>query len=192
MPDVLKTNLSTRPFYNERAILWALALAFVAVLALTVYNVTRVMSLTARQGTLSAEVARGEARIQELAAQTAKVRGNIDQDALARVIGAAQEANQIIDQRTFSWTELFNYLESTLPSGVMLTSVVPRVDKGGAVTITLQVLGREVEQIDDFIEKLEATGAFSNVFTGEEQVNDEEQIEARVTAQYKPASRGQS
>ena len=66
---VLKTNLSTRPFYNERAVHWALAVAFAAIVALTVFNVTRVMSLSARQGTLSAEVQREEARIQQLTAQ---------------------------------------------------------------------------------------------------------------------------
>ncbi len=120
------------------------------------------MSLSARQGTLSADAQREEARIEQLNAQTTKVRGSIDQKALARVIASAKEANAIIDQRTFSWTELFNHLESTLPTGVMLTPVRPRIDKD-ELRIELTVLGREVEQIDDFIEKLEATGAFSGV-----------------------------
>jgi Tfp pilus assembly protein PilN len=185
---VLKTNLSTRPFYNERAVHWALALAFAAIVALTVFNVTRVISLSARQGTLSADVQREEARIQQLAAQATKVRGSIDQKALARVIASAKEANAIIDQRTFSWTELFNHLESTLPTGVMLTSVRPKIDKDG-FHVELTVLGREVEQIDEFIEKLEATGAFVGVMTGEEAVTDEDEIEARIEARYTPASR---
>jgi Tfp pilus assembly protein PilN len=187
---VLKTNLSTRPFYNERAVHWALAVAFAVIAALTVYNVTRVLSLSARQGTLSADAQREEARIEQLNAQTTKVRGSIDQKALARVIASAKEANAIIDQRTFSWTELFNHLESTLPTGVMLTQVRPRIDKD-ELRIELTVLGREVEQIDDFIEKLEATGAFSGVMTGEEIVTENDEIEARIEARYNPASRTQ-
>jgi Tfp pilus assembly protein PilN len=185
---MLKTNLSTRPFYNERAIHWALGIAFAIVVALTVYNVTHVLSLTARQSELSAEVAKNESRITDLNAQAAKVRANIDQNALEHVIGAAQEANAIIDQRTFSWTELFNHLESTLPTGVMLTSVTPKVEKG-QIIVHLTVLGREVEQIDDFIEKLEATGAFTQVLAGDESVNEDEQIEAHISAEYRPASR---
>jgi Tfp pilus assembly protein PilN len=187
---VLKTNLSTRPFYNERAVHWILAVAFVAIAALTVFNVTRALSLSARQGTLSAEVQREEARIQQLTAQATKVRGSIDQKALARVIASAKEANAIIDQRTFSWTELFNHLEATLPTGVMLTSVRPHIEKD-VLRIELTVLGREVEQIDDFIEKLEATGAFTGVLAGEEAVTEDDEIEARIEARYNPASRTQ-
>jgi Tfp pilus assembly protein PilN len=185
---VLKTNLSTRPFYNERAVHWALALAFAAVVALTIFNVTRVMSLSARQSTLSAEVQREEAGVQRLNAQAAKVRGSIDQKALARVIASAKEANAIIDQRTFSWTELFNHLESTLPTGVMLTSVRPHVEKE-AFYVQLTVVGRDVEQVDEFIEKLEATGAFSGVMASDEAVTKEEEIEARIEARYNPAAR---
>lgn len=186
---MLKTNLSTRPFYNERAVHWGLAVAFAAIAALTVFNVTRVISLSARQGTLSAEVQREEARIQQLTTDATKVRGSIDQKALARVIASAKEANAIIDQRTFSWTELFNHLESTLPTGVMLTSVRPHIDEKEELRIELTVLGREVEQIDDFIEKLEATGAFSGVLAGEEAVTENDEIEARIEARYNPASR---
>jgi Tfp pilus assembly protein PilN len=185
---VLKTNLSTRPFYNERAVHWALALAFAAIVALTIFNVTRVLSLSARQGTLSAEVQREEARIEQLTAQATKVRGSIDQKALERVIASAKEANAIIDQRTFSWTELFNHLENTLPTGVMLTAVRPRVGKDG-FQIELTVRSREVELIDEFIEKLEATGAFTGVMAGEEAINESEEVEARIEGRYNPASR---
>ena len=52
----------------------------------------------------------------------------INQDELAASWSrAAQEANALIDQRTFSWTELFNQIEATLPPDVMLTSVRPAV-----------------------------------------------------------------
>ena len=185
---MLKTNLSTRPFYNERAIHWALALAFVAIVALTVFNVTHVLALSAKQGTLAADVQRQDARIQELTAQATRARGSIDQKALARVLAAAKEANAIIDERTFSWTELFNHLESTLPNGVMLTSVRPAISKTD-LRVQIVVLGREVEQIDEFIEKLEATGVFSQVMADEESVTKENDIEVRLEAHYKPASR---
>lgn len=184
---MLKTNLSTRPFYNERGVHWALAVAFAAIVALTVFNVTRAISLSARQATLSAEAQREEARVQQLNTDATKVRGSIDQKALERVIASAKEANAIIDQRTFSWTELFNHFENTLPTGVMLTSVRPRIGKD-ELTIELTVLGREVEMIDDFIEKLEATGAFTGVLAGDEAVTDTDEIQARITARYSPSS----
>ena len=188
---MLKTNLSTRPFYNERAVHWVLGLAFVAIVALTVFNVTRVLALSATQGALSAEVQRQEARIQELNAQASRARSGIDQKALAHVVAAAKEANAIIDERTFSWTELFNHLEATLPNGVMLTSVRPRINKTELI-VQLIVLGREVEQIDDFIEKMEAAGVFSEVMADEEAVTKEGDVEVRLEAHYKPTSRAVS
>ena len=42
----------------------------------------------------------------------------------------AREANRLIDQRTFSWTEFFNHIEETLPPDVMLTSVRPIFNDG--------------------------------------------------------------
>ena len=75
------------------------------------------------------------------------------------VAAAAREANSLIDQRTFSWTAFFNQIEATLPPDVMLVSVRPAV-KDGATRVSLAVLGRTAEDIDEFIEKLEATGAF--------------------------------
>ena len=46
---MLRTNLSTRPFYNERAVPLALAVVAVLVLAATVFNVTRLVALSQRQ-----------------------------------------------------------------------------------------------------------------------------------------------
>ena len=49
-----------------------------------------------------------------------------------------------------------------MPPDVMLTSVRPKVEKG-ITSVAMGVLGRRAEDIDEFIEKLEATGAFENV-----------------------------
>jgi hypothetical protein len=42
---VLRTNLSTRPFYNERAVHIAIGAAALLVLALTAINVFRMITL---------------------------------------------------------------------------------------------------------------------------------------------------
>ncbi len=85
---------------------------------------------------------------------------------------AAAVANALIDQRTFSWTEFFNRIEDTLPPDVMLTSVQPSFGRD-ATTIQMTVLGRRIEDIDEFMEKLEATGAFHDVLPTQEDTTDE-------------------
>jgi len=159
---MLRTNLSTRPFYNERAAHLAIALAGVIVLAITVFNVVTIVSLSRHNTELSSRIGADNAEAERLIAEAARIRRTIDKDDLELVVAAAQEANALIDQRTFSWTRFFNEIESTLPPDVMLTSVRPTV-KDGLTHVSMGVLGKRAEDIDEFIEKLEATGAFEHV-----------------------------
>jgi Tfp pilus assembly protein PilN len=182
---VLRTNLSTRPFYNERAVHWALALALVAILALTAFNVTCVLALSQQQSVLATAAEHDEAQARALQSDAASLRASIDQKALEHVVKAAEEANDIIDARTFSWTELLNHIERTLPVGVMLTSVSPHVDKG-RVNIQLVVLGRSVEAVDDFIDKMEATRAFSEMSPTNERINEQNLYEVTIVGLYRP------
>jgi Tfp pilus assembly protein PilN len=182
---VLRTNLSTRPFYNERAVHWGLGVAAIAILALTLFNVTRVLALSQQQSTLAAAAERDEAQARALSAEAATVRASIDQKALEQVVHAAQEANDIIDQRTFSWTELLNHIERTLPAGVMLTSVAPHADKG-RFHVAMVVRGRSVETVDDFIEKLEGTHAFTDLSPNTERVTENALYEVSIIGDYHP------
>ena len=51
---MLRTNLSTRPFYNERAVHLVLGLVALVVLALTVVNLVSVVRLSRQNTVLSA------------------------------------------------------------------------------------------------------------------------------------------
>ena len=138
---MLRTNLSTRPFYNERAVHVALGLAALVVLALTAVNLVEVVRLSRQNTGLAAHIRDDRSAADDLSRRARQIRQGIDQNELKVVVAAAQEANALIDGRTFSWTALFNQLESTLPPEVMLASVRPKIDDG-ATTITMIVLGR--------------------------------------------------
>jgi hypothetical protein len=159
---VVRTNLSTRPFYNERAVHAALALVAVLVLAATAFNVTRIIGLSRENTDLATRASREQAEAERLRREASAVRRGINQQELSAVAEAAGEANALIDHRTFSWTEFFNYIEATLPPDVMLVSVSPSVAHG-RTRVGMTVLGRRTEDIDEFTEKLEASGAFENV-----------------------------
>jgi Tfp pilus assembly protein PilN len=180
---VLRTNLSTKPFYNERAVHWGLGLALAAILVLTAFNVTRVLALSQQQSVLAGAAERDEAQAQALRTDAAALRASIDQKALERVIKAATEANNIIDQRTFSWTELLNHIERTLPPGVMLTNVLPQVDNG-RVKVSLIVHGRSVENVDEFIDKMEGTRAFSEMSPINERITEGGLFEVTIVGLY--------
>ncbi len=159
---MLRTNLSTRPFYNERAVHFVLGIAALAILALTIVNVTRVIALSRQKTELSSRMAQDEAEAERLRTEAAAIRRGIDKEELQVVAAAAREANGLIDQRTFSWTAFFNYIEDTLPPDVMLIAVRPSA-RNQQTIVEMTVLARRVEDIAEFTEKLEATAAFENV-----------------------------
>jgi hypothetical protein len=159
---VLRTNLATRPFYNERAVHVAIAAVAAIVLAITAFNVARIVALSRHNTELSSRVNAQRAEAERLTSEAAQIRRTINKDELALVVNQAQEANALIDQRTFSWTEFFNLIESTLPPDVMLSAVRPSF-KDGITHVNIFVLGRRPEDVDEFMEKLEATGAFEDV-----------------------------
>lgn len=164
---MLRSNLATRPFYNERAVHAVIGAAAILVLALSAITVTRVIKLSRQNTELSARVSRDQAEADRLTREAASIRRGLNKEELQLVADAAREANELIDRRTFSWTAFFNYIETTLPPDVMLNSVQPAV-KNGVTTINMTVLARRTEDIDEFVEKLEATGAFENVLPAQE------------------------
>ena len=180
---MLRTNLATKPFYDERRVYWLIAAAAVAVVLFTAFNVSAYLRLSGRQGGLSADIARNEAAARALTTRAAEARRRIDAKSLERTRAQAAEANGIIDARTFSWTSFFDDVEATLPPNVMLTSITPRIGPDGA-EVRLTVLGRTVEAIDTFIERLEATKRFENVQPSAELVTEEGLFQTQVTGRY--------
>lgn len=188
---MLRTNLSTRPFYNERPIHVAIGVAALLVVALTLWNIVRVVTLSRQNTVLATRVNADHAEAEQLTKMAGEIRRKIDKNELQLVVESAREANALIDQRTFSWTAFFNRLESTMPPDVMLTSVRPSV-KDGATRVTMVVLGRRTEDIDEFIEKLEATGAFEGVMATQQDLTEEGLrrvvVESVYTGQEEPAT----
>jgi Tfp pilus assembly protein PilN len=182
---MLRGNLSTRPFYNERAVALGLVLFGVLVAAMTAINVGRLVALSSRHAELRARTETAARRTTELRTEASRARASVDAASLDRVTRATREANLLIDRRTFSWTDLFNRLEATLPPDIRVTAIYPSLNDGRFV-IRFGVVARSVEQIDEFIEALEKNGGFSEVLAREERTNDEDQIEGTLEGIYLP------
>ena len=187
---MLRTNLSTRPFYNERAVQVTLGAIGLLVLAVTVFNVTELTRLSASQRTLGAHAVESEGEAARLRTQAAAIRAQINPSELENVANAAREANGIIDQRAFSWTELFGQFEATLPADVRITAVQPRIEKNGDFVVGIAVQARRAEDLDEFIEALEKTGVFHDVIALAEQTNSEGLLEAVIEGKYMVTPRG--
>ena len=182
---MLRGNLSSRPFYNDRLASLAIgAVALVAVL-LTGFNIWRLTVLSSHRAEVRARLDTDQREIERIQAEAARLRRSVDRPTLTRLAGATREANELIDQRTFSWTTLFGLLEKTLPMDVRLVSVAPRVEKG-VFKVGVTVVGRDFGDVDDFVEAMFATGTFYDVAPTEQQRNDDGTYGALIEASYIP------
>jgi Tfp pilus assembly protein PilN len=184
---VIRTNLATRPFYNERAVgLWLLLVA-VIVAAATLFNISSVIGYSRNDTELAMQASRDEARAADLRQQAARLRATVDPRQIEFASTEARQANDLIDRRTFSWTELFNRFEATLPDDVRLIAVRPKVDRRTGSILTINVIGRTIEDVDKFMENLEATGAFSHTEVKEDRINEDGLLAAAIETTYVPA-----
>jgi len=183
---VIRNNLSTRPFYNTAAVrLWLGAAAAVVVLA-TGFNVVEVLRYSNSNTELVMHAQDDEARAAELRRSAQTLRASVDVAQVDSVSVDARQANDLIERRTFSWTELFNRFEHTLPDDVRITGVRPSVDKERRIMLVVSVLARGVDDVNQFMENLDQTRAFAELHSRQEQVTDSGQIESSLEMIYEP------
>jgi type IV pilus assembly protein PilN len=183
---VIRTNLSTRPFYNERAVHTWLLLAAAVVAVMTAFNVTRVLRYSRSDTRLAGEAARDEGRAGQFRQQAALLRSSVDPRQIDFASTEARQANELIDRRTFSWTELFNKFETTLPDDVRITSVRPLIDKQRGIVVDIAVVARGFDDVKTFMDRLQATGAFKGLGPVEEHYEETGLLVSSLEAIYIP------
>lgn len=183
---MLRSNLATRPFYNERAVRVGIALAVLLVTALTAYNVLRAVTLNARSAEMSQRAEDAERQSADYRSQAQAIRASLENEEMSLVQQAAQEANLLIDRRVFSWTDLFNEFERTLPGDVRIVAVEPQVDTEGRMLVAITVLSRRPEDLSEFMDQLEVSGRFREVLNRQDQPTEEGLMRSVVQGYYDP------
>ncbi len=181
---MLHTNLSTRPFYNERAAQIALGAAALLLVAFTVFNIVEWRSLSERHAALLSRVGGDERAAAAMQTSADRERRSLNQAELERVAAAAREANGLIDRRVFSWTGLLEGLEATVPPNVRVVSLRPATDKEGHLMVTIVAVGRQAEDIQRFVDQLEAAGSFRQLVSRTETTDPEGLLEVALEGRY--------
>ena len=181
---MLRTNLSTRPFYNIRAVQVLLGAFAALVILMTMTNVVKLVGLATSQRSLGARAVEARTEATRLRADAARVRSQVDAKELEVVSVAAREANTIIGLRAFSWSDLLAQFEATLPENARITAVQPRLERDGRFVVGMRVEARQTADLEKFMNDLETTGAFRNVLTTDEQTTSDGLLEALIEGQY--------
>ena len=186
---MLRTNLSTRPFYNERVVLGVIAALVFLTVALAAFNAAQILSLTSRNGELVGRAEAAESKATDLRAQARKTQLALNKEEVAAVHAAAREANELIDRRAFSWTTLFNQFEETLPPDVRIVMVTPQVDSAGRMLVAVTTIARRADDLDAFMDRLNETGSFSGVILRTDETLEDGSTRAVLQGYYSPVVR---
>ena len=185
---MITNNLSTRPFYHERAVHTWLFLIALATAAATAFNIVWVVRYTRSDATLAAQAASDEASASEARAKTATLQASLDTRQLESSSAEAQVVNDLIDRRTFSWTGLLNQFETTLPDNVRITAVRPKLDQKKGIILTIDIVAKSVEDVDQFMRRLDATGVFADLLPKDEHFDDDGLLLTALQATYLPGA----
>ena len=77
---------------------------------------------------------------------------------------------------------------TTMPDDARIIGVRPQLDPKRGVVLTSIVLAEGVEDINLFIDNLDATGAFTQLQKLDERVNEDGQLQATLEGIYAPAA----
>jgi hypothetical protein len=170
---MLRGNLSSRPFYNERLVSAAFVVVAALALALTAFNGFKLYDLSKQRSELKRRIERDTAQAQQIERGAVDLQRSVDRTTLIQLAGSTQEANTLIDQRTFSWTVFFGLIEKTLPMDLRLVSVAPRIE-GGNIKVTMGVVGKRLEDVDAFVDALQDTGSFYDLISKTKERNEDD------------------
>ncbi len=184
----LRLNLATQPLENKRPFLAATGtLGALGIFLFVLLSHGAYKSWRANRD-LRLEIARLETQITANKQRQAELQGYFRSPQAQQVLDRASFLNSLIGERSFPWTKIFMDLEKTLPAGVRVVNIAPRLQNGKAV-VAITVGAATDDSKIKFLETLEKSPAFSNVQVQEERHSEQpaagfDKIVLQLTAWY--------
>jgi hypothetical protein len=158
----LRLNLSTAPRENKRPFLaGASLLGTIGLILLLVLSHQAYQSWRANRD-IRRNIADLERQIQISEQKQAALEGYFKTPQAEQVLDRAGFLNSLIDERSFPWTKVFADLGQTLPAGVRVVSISPRLEHGRAL-VKLTVSALTDDSKVKFLQTLERSKDFAEI-----------------------------
>jgi Tfp pilus assembly protein PilN len=180
----LDLNLAQRPLRNDPAFHAGFGAAAAVVLALMFYNGCATASYLRLTAQGRGQIERAEQTTVAYSTQAQQLKPRLQSRLQPALLREALLIRDLIVQRTFSWTLLFNQLERVVPDDVLLTAVQPKVDRG-IIELSLTGKARNSEAWRRLIDALETADVFHDAYPDNRLLKDGE-IEFRLRVRYRP------
>jgi Tfp pilus assembly protein PilN len=159
----------------------------VATLIFSIYNGYHLFNYIAKSKALKSKITQHNSEIRKAEMKLDRILRQIKQKKQKKQEAEIIFINTLIDRRTFSWCEMLSICEKLLPPKVMMLSISPKMEEKGIV-IELSVASDNYEELLEFINNLEKSPHFSDVFPLRE-LNEQyetDMITLQVEAGYHP------
>lgn len=168
----LRLNIATAPQENNRPFMaGAVLIGAVALIALVI--LARQTYVAWQSNTpLRADIARLEAQIRAEQVDQQDLKAYFDRKDVQQVRDRADFLNSLISERAFPWTKIFMDLENTLPPGVRVVSIAPKLVNGRA-DVEMVIGASSDESKLRFIEAIENSRDFSDVTVDDERTSEQ-------------------
>ena len=180
-------NIASRPADSTRPLrLCAFGLGF---LALVLGAVAVRTELRARDEfrSLVDRTSQLESEIGDLEATQKEMMSWLETPQVSQIRKRSALLNSLINQKSLSWTRMFQDLEATLPAGARITGITPRTSDAdgaqGRPDLKITVAATTVGPIVDFIKRMEDSPQFANPVVSDQRfpTNNEEKGEIKVS-----------
>ncbi len=158
----LPLNLASRPFRNNVLVGTFLTVAGLSLVLGTAYNLYVYLSYGASYATLQHAQAEDRARIVELQKQERALADEIKKRDFRTVYNRGKLASELIRKSAFSWTQLFNTLETVVPPNVVLAAIRPNITSEG-IQLRVEGVAKDHGALLTLEEKLQQHDAFKRV-----------------------------
>jgi Tfp pilus assembly protein PilN len=182
----LRLNLSTTPLENKRpfaaasTVLGAIGVLTFLLLAHAAYTSWRA------NRELRGEISYWQSEIRANRQKQSALDIYFQTPEAREVLDRAAFLNSLIGQRSFPWTKIFMDLEQTLPPGVRVVKISPKLENGRAI-VELTVGAQSDEGKVKFLQALENSKVFSDIRVKNDRHDDQpgsDRITVDLTAWY--------
>lgn len=184
----LDLNLSPEPFQNRNLVYAGILLFATLGIGLTAYNAWSSINSLRKQNTFLQTRAKSEWDSQKGKQMSERLQADIDELGRRPELAQVPFVNRQIDRRSLSWTRLLDWMEATLPPGVILSSLSPSAaEKSTRIELNIHFQAKSLDTALTFLRRLTNSPAFPVVVPQSEAVQTNGTlIDYQIRAVYDP------
>ena len=189
-------NLSTRPFRGYRLQQLLLSMAFVALVATSVWQFIGFKQYSRLTSQIRTDARNAQVDADVLGHQIDELDAKLSRPEAVNKLSEIQFLNGIIARKTFPWTRIFSDLEELMPETVHLVSLRPDVAENGTALLHIEVRARSVDDWAKFAAALQSVPAFDDLVVSTEEKRQElktvtNDVDFSFVVRYHPEKEGQ-